>query len=86
MVKKTIVFMLISAVSLLMSITASASSQTLEGSWQGTLNAGGAKLRIVFKIVRLEDGRWKTTLDSPDQGAKDIPVDETPPYAATACC
>lgn len=45
------------------------------GLWLGTLSFGGADLRIVVKIVKTEDGRLKATMDSPDQGAKDIPVD-----------
>ena len=41
----------------------------LEGSWEGTLNVGGASLRVVFHLA--EDGG---TMDSPDQGAMGIPL------------
>jgi fermentation-respiration switch protein FrsA (DUF1100 family) len=33
-------------------------------------------LRVVFKILKSTDGKLTATLDSPDQGAKDIPVEE----------
>jgi uncharacterized protein len=45
----------------------------IDGIWQGTLDAGGTKLRIVFHITNMEDGLM-ATMDSPDQGANGIPV------------
>ena len=44
-------------------------AQNIEGSWSGLLEVPGAKLRLVVNLT--PDG--KCTLDSPDQGAKDIP-------------
>jgi pimeloyl-ACP methyl ester carboxylesterase len=55
----------------------STGTNTAEGIWQGSVEFSGMKLRIVFKITRTPEGGWKTTIDSPDQGAKDIPVTET---------
>lgn len=55
---------------------ASFAGEPIAGSWLGTLDAG-VKLRIVFHIERSADGKFSTTLDSPDQGAKGIRVDET---------
>jgi hypothetical protein len=52
------------------------SNEVIEGIWQGTLKAGVIELRIVFKIYEQSDGMLTATMDSPDQGAKDIPVDE----------
>jgi len=52
------------------------SNEAIEGIWQGTLKAGAIELRIVFKISEQSDGVLTATMDSPDQGAKDIPVDE----------
>lgn len=51
----------------------------LAGAWQGTLKIGAIELRVVLKIAKddKQPGGYKTTLDSPDQGAKDIPVDKT---------
>jgi hypothetical protein len=48
----------------------------IEGIWQGELKVPGTVLRIVFKISKNPDGILTATLDSPDQGAIDIPVEE----------
>jgi uncharacterized protein len=53
------------------------SGPVVEGVWTGTLDAMGTKLTIVFRVAKNADGSWKTLLDSPDQGAMDIPVSET---------
>ena len=47
-----------------------------EGNWLGVLRASGLSFRIVFHITKTEDGNYKATMDSPDQGAKDIPVEK----------
>lgn len=52
------------------------SGEDIEGIWQGILNAYGAELRIVFKVSKGPDGTFTATMDSPDQMAMDIPVDE----------
>ncbi|MEN8228130.1 MAG: alpha/beta fold hydrolase [Bacteroidota bacterium] len=46
----------------------------VSGSWLGSLNAGGVQLRLVFNILITEDAQLEATMDSPDQGAKDIPM------------
>ena len=46
----------------------------LEGSWQGTLEAGGAKLRLVLTVTKSEAGTYAGNLNSIDQGAA-IPID-----------
>jgi pimeloyl-ACP methyl ester carboxylesterase len=46
----------------------------LAGIWQGVLQLPGAELGIVFRISQNPDGTWQALLDSPDQGAKDIPT------------
>lgn len=46
----------------------------IDGAWIGTLDTGTGKLRVVFHITTTRDG-LRATLDSPDQGAKGIPVD-----------
>lgn len=43
---------------------------TVTGDWHGSLDLGAASLRLVLHIT--PDG---ATMDSPDQGAKDIPMD-----------
>ena len=52
-----------------------------EGSWQGTLEAGGAKLRMLLKVTRSEAGAYAAELVSLDQGSASIPVD---PITVTA--
>ena len=49
--------------------------RNLAGTWQGVLNVGSAKLRLVLNVTRQADGSYKATLDSPDQDARGIPVD-----------
>jgi pimeloyl-ACP methyl ester carboxylesterase len=51
--------------------------QRLVGVWQGALKIQSMELRIVFKISEKPDGTLTSTMDSPDQGAKDIPTDST---------
>jgi pimeloyl-ACP methyl ester carboxylesterase len=51
-------------------------AQDISGSWNGVLKIQGTELRIVFNIVKNENG-YSSTMDSPDQGAKAIPVKST---------
>ena len=46
----------------------------LANKWTGKLEIGGMELRIVFNVEEQENGEFTATLDSPDQGAFDIPV------------
>jgi len=46
----------------------------LTGIWQGVLKVGGIELRLVIKVSKNADEQYTATLDSPDQGAKDIPA------------
>ena len=67
--------LLISVLTVLCAI-ACASAQNIEGSWEGTVPAGGgAELPIVFNISRAADGSLSATLDSPKQGQYGIAVD-----------
>lgn len=50
--------------------------QSIAGSWNGELNVQGMKLPLVINISQ-KDGVFISTLDSPKQGAKGIPVKET---------
>ena len=47
---------------------------SLEGDWVGALVVPGARLSLVLHLARSGDG-WTGTMDSPDQGAKGIPID-----------
>lgn len=55
-------------------LTASAQEAVL-GTWSGSLDAGGAELRIVFHIKEEDEG-LTATMDSPDQGVTGIPVSD----------
>lgn len=54
---------------------AAQTASTIPGVWQGTLEVpGGIQLRLVLKVTKGDDGALKATVDSPDQGAMDMPV------------
>ncbi len=46
----------------------------LDSMWMGTLKAGTTELRLILKIFRAPDGKLSATLDSIDQGARDLAV------------
>lgn len=50
--------------------------QDITGNWQGSLDAGGRKLRIIFHVTKAEAGYW-TKFDSPDQNAYGLPAGST---------
>lgn len=45
-----------------------------EGDWEGTLDAGAAKLKLIIHVVRKGE-QLTATLDSPDQGATGLSID-----------
>ena len=45
----------------------------MQGAWEGTLHVGPTQLRLVFKIFKTND-TFVATMDSLDQGVKDVPV------------
>lgn len=49
-------------------------AKDFEGSWQGTLEAGGTKLRVVLTVTKPDAGTYAGKLDSLDQGAT-LPID-----------
>lgn len=59
---------------LLSSITIVA--QDITGQWNGVLKVQGTQLRVVFNVTA-DNGELKSTMDSPDQGAKGIPTTAT---------
>jgi dienelactone hydrolase len=44
------------------------------GSWLGSINVGGTSLRMVFNLKLNDKDSLTATADSPDQGAKNIPL------------
>ena len=69
-------FLMSLAFTMILSTKTFSQNDDLTGIWQGALKVSGIQLRIVFNISRSEDGSYKATMDSPDQGAKDIPVEK----------
>jgi len=53
---------------------ANASDNKLIGTWQGNLDVSGQPLRILFHCSLDENNQLIAKMDSPDQGAKGIPV------------
>lgn len=51
-------------------------AQDISGKWNGILKVQGIQLRLVFNITKTDKG-YSSTMDSPDQGAKGIPVTTT---------
>ena len=52
-------------------------SQDIAGTWQGALKVQGVELEILFHIEKQEGSEYKSTMDSPTQGAFDIPTTKT---------
>ncbi|PVY38570.1 hypothetical protein C8E01_11695 [Pontibacter virosus] len=53
-----------------------AAPEQVTGTWNGALNVGGTSLPLVLHIKAEADGTLTATMDSPQQGAKGIPVQE----------
>jgi hypothetical protein len=60
-------------VSYTLSAQNASSKKNIAGSWLGKLSADGMELRVVFNLKLTGKDSLTVTLDSPDQGAKDIP-------------
>ena len=50
--------------------------QDITGKWNGVLTIQETQFRVIFKVTKTKNG-FRTTMDSPDQKAKDIPVTNT---------
>ena len=64
---------------LLASMRASAEEKPapgIVGVWQGTLDRTAVKLRVVVEFKKKAGGGFTATMDSPDQRAFDMPIDE----------
>jgi len=61
---------------LLLLTSISSYAQDISGSWYGIAKIGGTELVMVMNINKTVDG-YSATMDSPDQGAKGIPVSNT---------
>jgi hypothetical protein len=67
-----ILFLVLIMVPNSLSAQTTSSNKTVAGSWLGKISADGIELRVVFNL-KIEKDSLICTLDSPDQGAADIP-------------
>ena len=51
-------------------------AQDIVGDWKGKISYQGTELRVVFHVTG-QNGKFQSTMDSPDQGATGIPTDQT---------
>ena len=65
---------IISFTTFLLFVTTSYSQNKIDGAWTGKLNAGAQTLTIVIHVNHDSNGNTTSSLDSPDQGASDIPA------------
>ena len=56
-------------------MTCTAAAQSVTGRWVGKLQVSGGQLTLVLRIQEVEGGKLSAFMDSPDQGAYDIPCD-----------
>lgn len=52
-------------------------AQEIVGQWNGILQLPGASLHVVFHVSKDVQGKFTSTMDSPDQGVNGIPVTTT---------
>src|SRR5215216_5930735 len=71
---KKILLMLLFLIGLSCQVLSQTPAKDFAGSWQGTLEAGGQKLRVVVTLTKSDAGAYAGKLDSIDQGAT-IPID-----------
>lgn len=69
---RTILILLLTLITTSLTTTA----QDITGQWYGVLKIQGMQLRLVVNVTK-SGNDYRSTMDSPDQGAKDIPVTTT---------
>lgn len=57
-------------------IATSVSAQEIAGQWTGTLKLPTTDLKLVFNVIHSGE-KYRATFDSPNQGAKNIPIETT---------
>ena len=60
-------------ISFMLLVSACMFGQDITGDWNGVLKVQGMQLRLMFHVTKTNDG-YSATMDSPDQGAKGIPM------------
>ncbi|GGZ69217.1 S9 family peptidase [Algibacter mikhailovii] len=73
---KTTILKLCYAVLLFLGVTLQTNAQDIVGSWEGKLTVQNTEMLLRFNVTSESNG-FLSTMDSPSQGATDIPMDET---------
>lgn len=73
---KTTILKLSSALILFLSMVTQTNAQDIVGAWKGKLTVQGTEVPLLFNVKSEADG-FISTMDSPSQGATDIPMDVT---------
>ena len=47
----------------------------IEGEWEGAIEVQGTSIGVTIKVTKGDDGTLSATIDIPDQGAMDVPLD-----------
>jgi dienelactone hydrolase len=68
---------MVKSIGALLAVSAVWAQPSFEGTWQGSLDVGAAKLRLALHVSRDASGGYNSTLDSLDQAAMGIPVNKT---------
>lgn len=69
----TLCFFLLQAVA---TLAQQATPAQITGPWQGTLEAAGAKIPVIFRLSSSESGQLTATMDIPMQGVKGMAIPE----------
>lgn len=64
------------AISKIIPLQKSISARNITGIWEGKLNVNTLSLRLDFHFEKQKDDIYTGTMDSPDQGVKDIPCEQ----------
>lgn len=73
--KKRVTLLCIGMAGLIAAPIFPALDKDFSGTWQGSVELGGAKLRLAFHVTKAEDGNYTATWDSLDQGATGLKMD-----------
>ncbi|MDN5553118.1 alpha/beta hydrolase family protein [Prevotella sp.] len=65
---------LLSVIAIMLFVTTSYAQNRIDGVWTGKLNAGAQTLTIIIHVNHDANGNATSSLDSPDQGASNIPA------------
>ena len=73
--KKTVALISLVLLVLASSTVLSYAGKGIEGVWEGTIEVQGTSIGVTIKVTKGADGTLSATIDIPDQGAMDVPLD-----------